>query len=203
MTDPAPNPTSPAPTGAAPARPTLPTGLKLAIDYGPLLVLLVANKLGGPFAATLAFMVAMAAAMSVSWVKTRHIPPVLIFSGVIALFLGGITLWLRDVKFLQIKFSITYGVFAAILIVGMIRRQPYLKLVFGDAFPTLNEAGWMKFNRNWALFFLAMMAANEVLRQMLTFDQWTWFKAASIVITMAFILSQVPLLMKHGVKFED
>lgn len=189
-------------TESAP-RPTLPTGLKLAIDFGPLLALLVANRIGGPFAATLAFMVAMAVAMSVSWVKTRHIPPVLIFSGAIALVLGGMTLWLRDVKFLQIKFSITYGVFAAILLVGMIRKQPYLKLVFGDAFPTLNDVGWMKFNRNWALFFLAMLGANEVLRQTLTFDQWTWFKAGSILITMAFILSQVPLLLKHGVKFED
>lgn len=181
----------------------MPVALKLAIDFGPLLVLLVANKIGGPFAATLAFMVAMAAAMSVSWVKTRHIPPVLIFSGVVALILGGITLWLHDIKFLQIKFSITYAVFALILLVGMIRKQPYLKLVFGDAFPTLNDVGWMKFNRNWALFFLAMLGANEVLRRVLTFDQWTWFKAASIVITIGFILSQAPLLMKHGVKFED
>lgn len=177
--------------------------MKLAIDYGPLLVLLVANRFGGPFVATFAFMTAMVVAIAVSWVKTRHIPPMLIFSAVIALLLGGLTLWLHDVKFLQIKFTITYGIFALILLVGIIRKQPYLKVVFGDAFPTLDEAGWAIFTRNWALFFLGMMIANEVVRRLLSFDQWTWFKAGSIVLTLLFIVSQVPMLMKHGVKFED
>lgn len=188
----------------APAtRPSLPTALKLAIDYGPLLVLLVANKLGGPFVATFAFMAAMVVAIAVSWVKTRHIPPMLIFSAVIGLLLGGLTLWLHDVKFLQIKFTITYGIFALILLVGIIRKRPFLKVVFGDAFPTLDEAGWAIFARNWALFFLGMMIANEFVRRLLSFDQWTYFKAGSVVLTLLFIVSQVPMLVKHGVKFED
>ena len=184
-------------------RPPLPTSMKLAIDYGPLLVLLVANKFGGPFVATFAFMAAMVTAIAVSWAKTRHIPPMLIFSAVIALLLGGLTLWLHDIKFLQIKFTITYAIFALILLVGIIRQRPYLKVVFGDAFPTLDEAGWAIFTRNWALFFLGMMVANECVRRLLSFDQWTYFKAGSIVLTLLFIVSQVPMLVRHGVKFDD
>ena len=107
----------------APPRAKLPPALKLAIDFGPLLVFFAANKFGGVFTATAAFMVATLVAMAVSWWKTRHIPAMLIFTGIIVLVFGGLTLWLQDETFIKLKPTLIYGMFAAILLFGL-KTQP-------------------------------------------------------------------------------
>lgn len=192
---------TPAPTLT---RAPMPTALKLAIDFGPLLIFFGANKFGGVFTATAAFMVATLVAMAVSWWKTRHIPPMLIFTGLIVLVFGGLTLWLQDETFIKLKPTLIYGMFAGILLFGLATKRSYLKLVMGEALPALTDAGWTKLTRNWALFFLALMGANEVARQLLTTDQWINFKVWGVTATtFAFAMAQAPLLARHGVKFGD
>jgi intracellular septation protein len=181
----------------------LPPALKLALDFGPLLVFFAANKFGGVFTATAAFMAATALAMAVSWAKTRHIPPMLIFTGVIVMLFGGLTLWLKDATFIKLKPTLIYGMFAGILGFGLLTRRNYLKLVLGEALPALTDAGWAKLTRNWALFFVALMGANEVARQVLTTDQWVNFKVWGVTVaTMVFALAQAPLLARHAVKLD-
>lgn len=177
--------------------------LKLAVDYGPLLVFFAANKFGGLFVATGAFMAATLVAVAVSWWKTRHIPPMLIFTGLIVLVFGGLTLWLQDETFIKLKPTLIYGVFAAILFFGLATGRPTLQTVMGEALPGLTDAGWRKLTRNWGLFFLALMAANEVARRLLTTDQWVDFKVWGVTIALfLFTFAQAPLLAKHGVKFD-
>ena len=184
-------------------RKTLPTGLKLAVDFGPLLVFFAANKFGGVFTATAAFMIATGVAIGISWVRTRHIPVMLLFTGVIVLVFGGLTLWLQDETFIKLKPTLIYGMFAAILGFGLAAKRPTLKLVLGEALPALTDAGWTKQTRNWALYFVAMMAANEVARHLLTTDQWVNFKVWGVTAaTMLFALAQAPLLARHGVKLD-
>jgi intracellular septation protein len=185
---------------AKPARPTLPTALKLALDFGPLLVFFGANKLGDVYVATAAFMAATLLAMAISLWKTRHIPPMLVFTGIIVLVFGGLTLWTQNATFIKLKPTLIYGMFAGILLFGLATKRPYLKLVLGEALPALDDKGWTKLTRNWALFFVALMAANEVARQVLTTDQWVNFKVWGVTAaTFLFALAQAPLLSKHGV----
>jgi intracellular septation protein len=184
-------------------RKSMPTALKLALDFGPLLVFFAANKFGGVFVATAAFMVATGVAMAVSWMKTRHIPAMLLLTGAIVLVFGGLTLWLKDDSFIKIKPTLIYGMFASILGFGLVTKRPTLKLVLGEALPTLTDAGWAKLTRNWALFFVVLMGANEVARQVLTTDQWINFKVWGVTAaTMVFALAQAPLLARHGVKLD-
>lgn len=185
------------------SRPPMPAALKLAVDFGPLLVFFGANKFGGVFTATAAFMVATGLAMAVSWWQTRHIPAMLLFTGAIVLVFGGLTLWLQDDTFIKLKPTLIYGMFASILLFGLARGRSYLKLVLGEALPSLTDTGWTKLTRNWALFFVVLMAANEVARQMLTTDQWVNFKVWGVTgATLLFALAQAPLLQRHGVKLD-
>ncbi len=185
------------------SRPPLPTALKLALDFGPLLVFFAANKFGGVFTATAAFMVATGVAIAIAWIKTRHIPPMLILTSLIVLVFGGLTLWLKDDSFIKLKPTLIYGMFAAILLFGLATRRPYLKLVLGEALPALDDAGWAKLTRNWAVFFVVLMGANEVARQMLTTDQWVNFKVWGVTAaTILFAIAQAPLLAKHGAKLD-
>jgi intracellular septation protein len=187
-----------------PARPTMPTALKLALDFGPLLVFFGANKLGDVFLATAAFMAATLLAMLISLWKTRHIPPMLVFTGIIVVVFGGLTLWLQDATFIKLKPTLIYGMFAGILLFGLATKRSYLKLVLGEALPALDDAGWVKLTRNWAVFFVVLMIANEVARQMLTTDQWVNFKVWGVTAaTFIFAIAQAPMMARHGVKMGD
>jgi intracellular septation protein len=178
-------------------------GAKLAIDLGPLVVFFAVNAIWGIFAATGAFMAAIAAAILVSRVKYRHISPMLWFSGVMVLVLGGITIWLHDETFIKIKPTIYYSVVAAILLFGLATKRNLLEAVLGSAYPGLTERGWQLLTRNWALFFVGMAALNEAVWRTTSTDFWIGFKLwGALPATFIFALANVPMLMRHGMQLE-
>lgn len=183
----------------------LSTSLKLAVDYGPLLVFFGVNSLAPgsdidqAVAATGAFMVATIAAMLVSKLKTGRISTMLWVTGVVVLVFGGLTIYLHDERFIQIKPSIVYAVLSGILFFGLWTGRPLLRTVLESGFPALKPEGWHKLTRNFAWFFALMVAVNEVARQLLTFDSWVTFKVWGVTaISFAFMFTQMPMLMRHS-----
>ena len=179
-------------------------GARLAIDLGPLLVFFGVNFIRGDIIeATLAFMIAMAAAMLISKLKYRHISPMLWFSGAMVLVLGGITVWLHDETFIKIKPTIYYVMVASILLFGLVTGRNLLKAVLGTAYPGLSERGWQILTRNWAIFFLAMAALNEIVWRNSSTDFWIGFKIWGFMpATFLFALAHVPMLMRHGMELD-
>ena len=185
-------------------RPSLSTGLNLAVNYGPLLMFFAANKFGGLFVATGVFMAAMLVGVAVSWLKTRHVPPMLLLTFAIVVVFGGLTLWLQDETFIKLKPTLIYGIFAAILFFGMATGRPTLQIVLDGALPGIDREGWAKLTRNWALYFVLMMVANEVARRVLTTDQWVNFKVWGVTLAFfLFAIAQGPLMSRHGLKLGD
>ena len=183
------------------------TGVKLAIDLGPLLVFFAVNSLmSGPlkiFYATGAFMMAMLAAMMISQIKYRHISPMLWFSGIMVLILGGLTIWLHNETFIKLKPTIYYTIAAGLLAFGMATKRNLLELVLGSAYPGLSERGWALLTRNWILFFIAMAVVNEAVWRNTSTDFWVAFKLwGALPATFIFALANVPMLMKHGLEFD-
>ena len=180
-------------------------GARLAIDLGPLLVFFAVNFVSGDvILATGAFMVAIAAAMIVSKVRYRHISPMLWFSGVMVLVLGGVTIYLQDETFIKVKPTIYYVLVASLLLFGLATKRNLLKSVLGTAYPGLSERGWQILSRNWALFFLFMAALNEAVWRNTSTDFWIGFKIWGFMpATFGFALAHVPMLMRHGMKVED
>lgn len=171
---------------------------KFAIDFGPLAVFFLANAQFKIFIATAAFMGATAVAMVASRVLSGRISPMLWFTGLVVAAFGGATLWLQDETFIKVKPTILYCSFAAILLFGMATGRSLLRVVLGEAFPTLDAEGWRKLTRNWAFFFIGMAGLNEVLRRVLTTDQWVDFKVFGVlVLTFGFALAQAPILSRH------
>ena len=180
-------------------------GGRLLIDLGPLLVFFLANFLApvpGPtkiFFATGAFMIAMIAAMLFSQIRYRTISPLLWFSGIMVVVMGGITIWLHDETFIKMKPTLYYVLVAAILAFGLATGRPLLKAVLGSTYPGLDSTGWKKLTRNWALFFAGMAVVNEAVWRNTSTDFWVSFKLwGAIPLTFLFALANVPMLMKHG-----
>jgi intracellular septation protein len=183
---------------------------KLLIDVGPLIVFFVVNFLApvpGPakiFVATGAFMAAMIAAMIFSYARYRTISPLLWFSGVMVVILGGITIWLHNDTFIKMKPTVYYLFVASLLAFGLFTGRPLLKSVLGGTYPGLDDDGWKKLTRNWALFFAAMAVVNELVWRNSSTDFWVGFKLwGAIPATFLFALANVPMLMKHGLTSEE
>jgi intracellular septation protein len=181
------------------------TGARLGIDLGPLLIFFAVNYLTGDvIKATGAFMAAITAAILVSKIKYKHISPMLWFSGVMVLVLGGITIYLHDETFIKIKPTIYYLVVASLLAFGMITRRNLLKSVLGTAYPGLSDRGWQILTRNWAIFFLVMAGINEAVWRNTSTDFWLGFKIWGFTpATFIFALAHIPMLMRHGMQLDE
>jgi intracellular septation protein len=182
-------------------------GMRMALDFGPVLVFFVVNFLAPPplgiFFATGAFMAAMMIALVISWMKAGKISPMLLFSGVMVLVFGGVTLFLRDETFIKVKPTIYYVFIAALLIGGLITKRPTLAALLGSAYPGLSDRGWDILSRNWAIFFLAMAVLNEAVWRNSSTDFWVGFKLwGAIPLTLVFAFANVPMLLKHGLNLE-
>ncbi len=187
-------------TSATPAaKPAHSGNLSLALDFGPLLVFFLAYKFYGVIIGTGAFMAAIALAVIVSKVKLGKVSPMLWLSAVLVIFFGGLTIYFHDQRFIQIKPTIIYGFFAAMLVGGLMRGKPLLKYLLQAAYDGLSEEGWMKLSRNWAFFFVAMAMANEVMRATLSFDAWLAVKVWGVtIVSFLFAAANIPMLLKHG-----
>jgi intracellular septation protein len=176
----------------------------LLLDYGPLLVFFIAYKMAGSglqgsLVATLAFMVAVIASIAIGLAVLKRVSPMVWVSTVLILGFGGITLYLRDPKFIQMKPTVIYIGFAILLGAGLVRGKPLLKWLFGPVFPGLTQEGWMKLSRNWALFFAALAIVNEVMRAYLSFDTWLTLKVWGVtIISLVFAVANMPMLLRHG-----
>lgn len=185
--------------------------INLLVDFGPLLVFFLVYKHFSPESdeaigvvmavvnGTAAFMVATIVALIVSKWRLGHISPMLWLSTVLILGFGSLTVFLNDPFFIQVKPTAIYLLFAGVLFAGLARGKPMLRYLLQSAFEGLDETGWLKLSRNWAVFFLFLAGLNEVLRQMLSFEGWLQAKLWGFTaLSFIFTFSQIPMVMRHG-----
>lgn len=199
------------------AKPKPKTGwLNILVDYGPLLVFLGVYKFYQPpetstfgeiaavIYGTIAFMIAAVAALVFSKFKFGHVSPMLILSTALIVGFGGLTIWLQDEKFIQIKPTAIYLLFGVLLLGGWLRGKALLQILLEAAFEGVDRDGWLKLSRNWGVFFVFMAGLNEVLRLQLDFESWLWAKLwVFMPLSFLFTFSQIPMLLKHGLAIED
>lgn len=192
--------------------------LKLALELGPLLIFFFANlrgewlidifpalgSIGDPiFLATFLFMIATCIALAVSWILTRSLPMMPLVSGAVVLVFGALTLYLQDEIFIKMKPTIVNGLFAAVLLGGLMFGKALLGYAFEAAFK-LDAEGWRKLTLRWGLFFVFLAILNEVVWRNFSTDFWVAFKVwGTMPITIAFTLSQMPLIMRHSLPERD
>lgn len=175
-------------------------GLKFAVEFGPLVVFFAVYSFYGIFAATAVFMVTSVAALIVSYVLTRHVAPMPLFTAVIVLVFGGLTIYLQDETFIKLKPTIINLLFAAILAGGLWLKRNPLRVLFAAAF-NLSERGWYLLTLRWVFFFIAMAIANEFVWRTFSTDFWVNYKVFGILpLTFIFAIAQAPLLQKHAIE---
>lgn len=184
------------PAKAAAAREPAPL-LKLIIELGPLLLFFFANARFGIMVATGAFMVAITVALAVNYYLTGRLSPVPLFTALLVVIFGGLTLYLQDETFIKVKPTLVNLLFAAILGGGLIFGRLFLKVALG-AMVDLTDTGWRGLTWRWIGFFIAMALLNEAVWRNVSTDSWVSFKVFALLpLTVVFALAQTPYLQRH------
>ena len=163
------------------------TRVKMALEYGPLVafmlgywkfkdqvVVLGGQTYSGFIAVTAVFILVFAASILALWRLTGKISAMQVFTLVVVLFMGGLTVWFNDEHFFKMKPTIIYAFFAAVLGVGLLQGKSYLRLVMQETLP-MEEAGWVILTRRMMLFFGVLAVVNEVIWRNFTTETWVWF----------------------------
>jgi intracellular septation protein len=181
-----------------PAKHKLHPAAKFALDFGPLLVFVIAYWRFDIFVATATFMVTTVVAIAVSYALTRHVTIMLVVTSIVILVFGTLTLVLHDRTFIQVKPTIIYALFGATLLGGYVFDKPLLAIVL-DSMVHLKEEGWRKLTLRWAAFFFVMAVVNEIVWRTQTTQFWVNFKLFGFPpLTFVFAALQYRLLMRYA-----
>ena len=174
--------------------------LKFLIDLGPLVIFFIFNSRFDIIKATAAFMVAIIISFILSFWLEKKIPILPLFTAILVIIFGGLTIILNDATFIKIKPTIINVLFALILYLGLFFDKLFLKMLFNSAWK-ITDYGWRMLTYRWAGFFIFLALANELVWRTMSTDAWVNFKVFAIMpITLVFALFQLRLINKNKLK---
>lgn len=193
------------------AEKTISPGLKSALELGPVLIYLAAyfwfkdrpvtfggEEYGGIVVAMAIFVPLSILGLGISYALTGTASRMAVFTVIMVMVFGGLTVWLNDETFAMMRPTIVYGFFAVVLGIGLwVLGRSYLAFLMGQVMP-MSDEGWRIFTRNWVWFFVFMAVFNEFVWRVLGETAWVWLDTVGqFALTLVFIATQMPLLMRH------
>ncbi|MDA9159353.1 septation protein IspZ [Rhodobacteraceae bacterium] len=188
-------------------------GLKSALEFGPVALFFIAyiwlkdevfqfdgTEYGGFIIVTAGFVPLMILSTLALWKLTGTLSKMQIFTVVLVTVFGGLSVWQNDKSFLQMKPTILYLLFAAILGFGLLRKQSYLQYMMGEMMP-LQDRGWMILTQRMALLFLALAVLNEVIWRNMSEETWVYFKTFGLPMGIfSFFIFQGRLFKEYAIR---
>ncbi len=172
--------------------------MKILFDLLPILLFFIAFKVSGIYVATGVAIVATAALIGWTWLKTRKVDPMQWVSlGLIVVF-GGATIWLQDETFIKWKPTILYWLFAIVFLVSnQFMNKNLVRSMMGHQVD-LPAAMWSRLNTPWIGFFAIMGGLNLAVAYNFDTDTWVSFKLfGGMGLMLLFVLAQGLYMAKH------
>jgi len=167
------------------------------IDLLPLVLFGAAYFLRDIYTATAVLIAACFGVVIYSWLRTRSVPKMQLFTAVLAALFGGMTIYLHNPEFIKLKFSLVYLLFAAALVGShFVGDKVLLARIPQDAIK-LPEAVWRRLNLAWALYFLFLAGLNLYIAENFSEAFWVKFKLACVFLPVVFMLLQAPFLAPY------
>ena len=189
---------------------TINPALKQLLELGPPLLFFVAylwirdetftlggTEYGGFIVAAAAFVPILLASIAALWWLTGRISRMQVFTAVLVVIFGGLTVWFNDERFFKMKTTIVYAVFAAILGIGLLQGRSYLAWVMSEFLPMQHE-GWMILTRRLTSCFAGLAVANEVVWRTMSTDTWVKIETFGFpIVLFLFLWAQIYALQKY------
>ena len=191
-------------------------GLKMALEMGPILAFFVGFMLlkdksfqflgaerEGFILITALFIPVMIASTYALYRLTGKISKMQVLTLVLVVIFGGLTVWLNDKRFIKMKPTMIYAIFAGILGFGLLRGRSYLRIVMEELLP-MEPEGWMILTKRVALFFVALAVLNEIIWRNFSDAAWVNFKTFGLTFgVFIFFMTQSSLFQKYTIEKED
>lgn len=189
-----------------------PSGIKLLIDFGPLVLWLAANSFFGTYVGIAVFMLAILAALAASKIMLKRVSPTLWLTAFLVIFFGAISLISHNPIWMQIKPTIIYLVLSAALFFSLWRGTNAIQIFLEQGFETLSDRGWFLLGRNWAIFFLFLAGFNEATRHFYpgqdpatgaeladNMKVWLNLKVYGVTaLSLIFGAANIPMILRHS-----
>jgi len=190
---------------------TTPDWVKTALEFIPVIVFLAVYliyrtatvdvfglELTGLLFATLVTIPVILTTVTLLKLLFGKVPPMQMVMAVMITVFGGLAVWLNDERFIKIRPTLVYSIFAAILIFGNVTGRYYLKKVMDDQVPMADE-GWRKLSRRAIVFLVAMAVLNEITWRLFSDDVWVALdKIGQPIMFILFFLAQINLFVTHA-----
>ncbi|MDT0682356.1 inner membrane-spanning protein YciB [Roseicyclus sp. F158] len=184
--------------------------LKQALELGPPLLFFVGylrikddsflvggTRYDGFIVAAALFVPLLLLSMAILWKLTGKLSRLQAVTALLVVIFGGLTVWFNDETFFKMKTTIVYGLFAALLGIGLLRGQSWLAWVL-DEFMPMAEEGWMKLTRRLALAFAVLAIANEVVWRTMSTEAWVKIETFAFPVALIlFLWTQIMLLQRY------
>jgi intracellular septation protein len=184
--------------------------LKQVLELGPPLLFFAAylwirdetyvfggTEYDGFIVAAAAFVPVLLVSIAVLWWLTGRISRMQVFTAVLVVVFGGLTVWFNDERFFKMKTTIVYGVFAAILGLGLLQGRSYLAWVMSEFLPMQHE-GWMILTRRLTGCFALLAVGNEVVWRTMSTDAWVKIETFGFpLVLFLFLWAQIFALQKY------
>ena len=189
----------------------IPSWVKSVLELGPLVAFFIAYTMlkdtefevfgqvyQGFILATALFIPLLLCSTAILWLLSGTLSVTQIFTAVLVIVFGGLSIWWNDERFFKMKPTLIYLLFSVILGVGLLRGQSYLQVLMGQALP-LRAEGWMILTRRFMVFFLMLAVANEVVWRVFSTSVWVNFKVFGITALMlVFFISQAGVFKRYA-----
>lgn len=177
--------------------------MKLLFDFLPILLFFIAYKSADLYVATGVLIVATLAQVGWIWLRQRQVEKLPLITAGLVLVFGGATLILHDLVFVKWKPTVVNWLFAVAFFGSyFVGEKTLLERMMGSQLE-LPASVWVKLTFAWAIFFLAMGAANLFVA--FTFEENTWvnFKLFGMLgLTLVFVVAQAAYMSRH-LKIDD
>lgn len=166
--------------------------LRQALELGPPILFFIAymrfqdtsltiggREYDGFILVTAGFVPLLLATIAILWKLTGRISRIQVFTAVMVIVFGGLTVWLNDERFFKMKTTLVYGFFAVTLGIGLLRGRGWLKVLMGEMLP-MSDRGWLILSRRLAAVFALMALANEIAWRTQTTEFWVTFETFAL-----------------------
>ena len=190
--------------------------VKQALELGPPLLFFAAylwlrdqtftiggTEYGGFIVAAAVFVPILLTSIALLWKLTGKLSRMQVFTAVLVVVFGGLTVWFNDEKFFKVKTTIVYGVFAGILGLGLLQGRSYLAWVMSEFLP-LRDEGWMILTRRLTALFAVLALGNELVWRTMSTDAWVKIETFAFpAVLFVFLWSQIMMLQRFLIEDED
>lgn len=172
--------------------------MKFLFDFFPIILFVIAFKMGDIYLATIAAIVASIIQVLWSRYKTGRFEKLPLITLATIVILGGATLFFKNELFIKWKPTVLYWVLAlALLISQFIGKKPLMQRLL-EQNVGLPMRIWYQLNLSWALFFTAMGIINLYVVYHFDTNTWVNFKLfGTLGLTLIFIVIQGFYMAKY------